>query len=103
MNIQEIMRQAQKMQKEMENIQQNAGKEIIEVSSGGGMVKVKMTGLCELVSIEIDKEIVDPDDVEMLQDLITAAVNEAYKKAKSFLESRMGGVAGGLGLNLPGF
>lgn len=102
MNMQQIMRQAQKMQKKMEEIQEQAAQEIVEVSSGGGMVKARMTGKQELVSIEIEKEIVDPEDIGMLQDLILAAVNEALKKSQALMQERMNEVTGGLGLNLPG-
>jgi DNA-binding YbaB/EbfC family protein len=102
MNMQQIMRQAQKMQKRMEELQQQAANETIEVSSGGGMVKIVMNGKQELISISIEKEIVNPDDVEMLQDLITAALNEAVRKSQDLMQSKMQELTGGMGLNIPG-
>ncbi len=102
MNMQQIMRQAQKMQKQMEEIQAKAGAEVVEAAAGGGMVKVKMNGKQELLSITLEKEIIDPNDPEMLQDLITAAVNEGIKKAQALMQERMQALTGGLGINLPG-
>ena len=102
MNMQQIMRQAQKMQKKMEEIQEQAANETVEVASGGGMVKVVMSGKQELVSITLEKEIVDPEDVEMLQDLIAAAVNEAVKKSQSLMQERLAEITGGMGINMPG-
>lgn len=102
MNMQQIMRQAQKMQKKMEELQEQAANEVVEVTSGGGMVKVKMNGKQELLSIELEKEIIDPEDPEMLQDLIVAAVNEAVKKTQALMQDRMSELTGGMGLNIPG-
>jgi len=102
MNIQQIMKQAQKMQKKMEEMQAEAAKEIVETSAGGGMVTVKVNGKQEVVSITIEKSVVDPEDVEMLQDLIVAAVNEGIKKSQEMLQEKMSTVTGGLGLNFPG-
>lgn len=102
MNMQQIMRQAQKMQKKMEEMQQQVAQEIVEVSAGGGMVKARMNGKQELVSIEIEKEIVDPEDIGMLQDLVMAAVNEAVKKSQALMQERMNEITGGLGINMPG-
>ncbi len=102
MNMQQIMRQAQKMQKKMEELQEQAANEVVEVTSGGGMVKVKMNGKQELLSIELEKEIINPEDPEMLQDLIAAAVNEAVKKTQALMQERMSELTGGMGLNLPG-
>jgi DNA-binding YbaB/EbfC family protein len=102
MNMQQIMRQAQKMQKKMEELQQQAANETVDVSSGGGMVKVVMNGKQELISISIEKEIINPDDIEMLQDLIAAAVNEAVRKSKDLMQSKMQELTGGMGLNIPG-
>lgn len=102
MNMQQIMRQAQKMQKKMEEVQEQAANETVEVASGGGMVKVVMNGRQELLSIALEKEIVDPEDIEMLQDLIAAAVNEATKKSQALMQERLAEVTGGLGLNMPG-
>ena len=102
MNMQQIMRQAQKMQKQMEEIQAKAADEVVEVASGGGMVKVKMNGKQELLSIILEKEIIDPADPEMLQDLILSAVNEGIRKSQSLMQERLQSVTGGLGMNLPG-
>ena len=100
MNMQQIMREAQKMQKKMEQMQEEAASQIVDAAAGGGMVKATMDGKQELLSISIEKEIVDPDDVEMLQDLIVAAVNEASKKAQAMMQEKMQGLTGGL--NIPG-
>lgn len=100
MNMQQIMRQAQKMQKKIEEAQEEAGREIIDASAGGGMVKVSMNGRLEVVSVSIEQEIINPDDQEMLQDLVRAAVNEAVKKAQALVQERMGAVTGGI--NIPG-
>lgn len=102
MDIRQMMKQAQKMQKKMEEIQEQAAKEIIEATSGGGMVTVKVNGKQELISINIEKSVVDPEDVDMLQDLIVAAINEGMKKSKDMVAERMSALTGGLGLNFPG-
>ncbi|MBC7196196.1 MAG: YbaB/EbfC family nucleoid-associated protein [Deferribacterales bacterium] len=102
MNIQQIMKQAQKMQKKMEEIQAQVAKEVVEASAGGGMVTVKVNGNQEVVEITIEKSVVDPEDVEMLQDLIVAAVNEGIKKSQELVKEKMAAVTGGMGLNLPG-
>ena len=83
MNMQQIMRQAQKMQKKMEEAQAEAAAQVVEASAGGGMVSVKVNGKQELLEVVIEKDVVNPDDVEMLQDLIVAAVNEGMKDRKS--------------------
>ena len=102
MNIQQMMKQAQKMQKKMEEIQEEAAKEVIEASAGGGMVTVKVNGKQEILSIVIEEDVVNGDDIEMLQDLVVAAVNEGVKKSKEMVEQKMSALTGGLGLNLPG-
>ena len=102
-NIQQLMKQAQKMQQEMLAAQESLKDEIAEASAGGGMVKVKVTGDLNVKEIVIDPQAVDPEDVELLQDMVIAAVNEALRSAQSLAESKMGGIAGGLGgLGLPG-
>ena len=90
------------MQKKMEEIQEEAAKEVIEASAGGGMVTVKVNGKQEVISIVIEEDVVSSDDIEMLQDLVVAAVNEGIKKSKEVVEQKMSAVTGGLGLNLPG-
>lgn len=103
-NIQQLMKQAQKMQQEMMAAQESLKDEVVEASAGGGMVTVKVTGDLVVKEIVIDPQAVDPEDVELLQDMVLAAVNEAVRSAQSLAESKMGGIAGGLGgLGLPGF
>ena len=93
-----LMQQAQQMQSQMQQVQEEAANEVVEASAGGGMVTVKATGGGEIVSIEIDPKAIDPDDPEMLSDLILAAVNEALRSASALMESKMQGmIPGGLG------
>jgi DNA-binding YbaB/EbfC family protein len=102
-DMQKLMLQAQKMQAEMMKAQEELANETVEASAGGGMVTVKATGAGEIVEIKIAKEAIDPDDPEMLEDMVLAAVNEAVRSAHTLMESRMGGMMGGLGgLGLPG-
>ncbi len=93
-----LMRQVQKMQEDMTKVQDEVAKEEITVSSGGGMVEVTITGGLEIQAIAIKPEVVDPDDVEMLQDLVLAAVNEAIEKAQELMSSQMSSLTGGLGI-----
>ena len=95
-NMQNLMRQAQKMQAEMQKKQEEAANTEFETSAGGGAVVVKATGAKEIKGIIIKKEVVDPDDVEMLQDLVLTAVNEALRKADDMMQEGLGG------LNIPG-
>ena len=99
-----MMKQAQKLQKQMLEIQEEAAKKTVEGSAGGGMVKVIANGHQDIIEIKIDPEVVDPEDVELLEDLVLAAVNNANEKAKSLMEEEMGKILpGGLGnLNIPG-
>ncbi len=99
-----MMKQAQKLQKQMLEIQEKAAKKTVEGSSGGGMVKVIANGHQEIIDIKIDPEVVDPEDIELLEDLVLAAVNNAKDKAKSMLEEEMGKIIpGGIGgLDIPG-
>lgn len=97
-NMQNIMKQAQKMQAEMARVQEELKDERVEVSVGGGVVKVVMTGELVLESISIDPSAVDPDDVVMLQDLVTAAVNEAVRQAQDVAGRKMSAVTGGMGI-----
>jgi DNA-binding YbaB/EbfC family protein len=92
------MKQAQKMQAEMAKVQEELKEERIEASTGGGMVKVVMTGDLAIESVTIDPAAVDPDDVAMLQDMVTAAVNEALRMAQDLSNQKMSQVTGGLGL-----
>jgi hypothetical protein len=93
MNIQKLMKQAQQMQ---EKLLQEQGTLELEVSVGGGMVTVKMNGLKQLLAVQIDREVVDPEDPRMLADLIQAAVNEAGRKVDEELQQKLGGMTGGL-------
>jgi DNA-binding YbaB/EbfC family protein len=103
-NMQQLLKQAQKMQQDMLQAQEALKDEIVEASAGGGMVTVKVSGDLEVKSITIDPQAVDPDDVELLQDMVLAAVNEALRSAQELASSKLGGIAGGLGgLGLPGF
>jgi nucleoid-associated protein EbfC len=102
-NMNQILKQAQQMQAEMAKAQEQLKSEIVEASAGGGMVKVTMTGDMQLREINISPEAVDPEDVELLQDMVTAAVNEALRSAQELAANRMGGIAGlGGGGGLPG-
>ena len=104
MDLGAIMKQAQKMQEDMAKAQEELKDEVVDASAGGGMVKVKVTGDLAVQSIEIDPDAVDPEDVEMLQDMVLAAVNEGIRAAQERAESKMGGIAGGGlgGMSLPG-
>ena len=97
MNIQQMMKQAQQMQ---ERLQKQMADMRIEASSGGGMVTVVMNGAKQVQSITIDPEVVSKDDVEMLQDLIVAALNDAHRKADDEMQKSMGGMLGGM--RIPG-
>ncbi|MBY0099735.1 YbaB/EbfC family nucleoid-associated protein [Mesobacillus maritimus] len=99
-NMQNMMKQMQKMQKKMAQAQEELGEKRIEGSAGGGMVTVIVTGHKEIVDVQIKQEVVDPDDVEMLQDLVLAATNDALKKAEELTNSTMGQFT--KGMNLPG-
>ena len=98
MNIGQIAKMAQQMQTQMAQIQQELREATLEAKAGGGAVRVVITGAQEIRSIEIDPSAVDPDEVEMLQDLVVAAVNDAIGRSKELERERMGSVAGGLGL-----
>ena len=99
-NMNGMMKQVQKMQEEMTALQTELEEREYEVSAGGGMVQVKINGKREILHIDIQPDIVDPDDIETLADVVTAAVNEAIKKVDSTSESEMQKITGGL--NIPG-
>lgn len=99
-NMNKLMKQVQKMQQDMVKLQEELQEKTVEATAGGGVVKVVASGKKQLVSIEIDPEVVDPDDVEMLQDLIMAATNEALQKAEDMVADEMGKLTGGI--NMPG-
>lgn len=92
-----LMKQAQQLQAEMAKAQEELKAEVVEASAGGGMVKVKITGDLELRELTIDPEAVDPEDAELLQDMVLAAVNEAIRSARELAQSKMGQATGGLG------
>lgn len=102
MNMQQIMKQAQKMQKQLEEQQEKAKDIEVSASAGGGMVKVSATGELKLKEITIDPEAVDPDDVDLLQDMILAAVNEALSSAQDAMNKQMTDAMGLGGMNIPG-
>jgi nucleoid-associated protein EbfC len=99
-NLGNIMKQAKKMQERMGQLQQELETRTIEAQAGGGMVRVVVNGKFEVVSLKIEKEVVNPEDVEMLQDLIAAAVNEGVPKAQEMTSQEMAKITGGL--NIPG-
>jgi len=100
-DVNALMKQAQKMQDEMLQAQESLKDEVVEASAGGGMVKVKMGGDLTLREIIIDPEAVDPEEAEMLAEMVQAAVNEGLRAAQELANSKMGGITGGLG-GLPG-
>jgi nucleoid-associated protein EbfC len=101
MDLGALMKQAQQMQTDMAKVQEELKDEEVDASAGGGMVKVKVSGDLAVKEITIDPDAVDPGDVEMLQDLVLAAVNEGIRAAQERAEAKMGGITGGLG-GLPG-
>ncbi|HCY85311.1 MAG TPA: YbaB/EbfC family nucleoid-associated protein [Desulfobacteraceae bacterium] len=99
-NMNNMMKQAQKLQKKMLKTQQELALKTVEASAGGGMVKVVANGGQKIESIVLEKEVVDPEDIEMLQDLVMAAVNDALNKSQEMISSEMGKLTGGF--NIPG-
>ena len=100
MNMTNLMKQAQKMQKRMMEVQEEMTNRTVEASVGGGMVTATANGSGEIVSIKLSPEVVDPDDIEMLEDLIVAAVSEAHHKAQELMGDEMGQLTGGI--KIPG-
>jgi DNA-binding YbaB/EbfC family protein len=98
MDMNKMMKQVQQLQSEMMEAQEKLKDEVVEASAGGGMVKVKMTGDLELRELRIDPEAIDPEDAEVLEDMVTAAINEALRSAQELAQSKLGGATGGLGL-----
>ena len=99
-NMGQIMKQAQQFQSKMAKLQEELNRRTVEASAGGGMVTVMANGAQEILSIRIDPEVVDPDDLEMLQDLVMAAVNDALSRAKEMVNQEMGQLT--KGMNIPG-
>ena len=100
MDMTQIMQQAQQFQQKMADVQQDLAKHEITSTVGGGMVSAKVNGKNELLTISIDKEVINPDDQGMLQDLVVAAVNDAMKKARDAMQGEMSKMTGGM--NIPG-
>ena len=100
MNMQQMMKQARKMQEQLAAAEDNLKTQTVDTSAGGGMVKVTMTGDMKIETIKIDPDACDPEDVEMLQDLVISAVNEALRQADDAMSSRMNSFTSGL--NIPG-
>jgi DNA-binding YbaB/EbfC family protein len=98
--MQGMMKQAQKLQKQMAKLQEELALKTVEATAGGGMIKVVANGKQQIVSIDIEKEVVDPEDVDMLQDLVLAAINDALAKSQEMVNSQMGKLTGGM--NIPG-
>jgi nucleoid-associated protein EbfC len=105
MDVNKLMQQAAQMQAELQKVQEEAANEVVEASAGGGMVTVKANGAGEIVEVRIDPQAIDPDDPELLADMVMAASNEALRSARGLVESKMSGMLPqGLGdLGLPGF
>ena len=105
-NMQQLLKQAQKMQEEMMAAQEALKDEVVQASAGGGMVTVKVSGDLVVKEVVIDPQAVDPEDVELLQDMVLAAINEALRSAQELASAKLGGITGGLGglgdLGLPG-
>ena len=109
LDLNSMMKQLQQVQSDMAEAQEKLKDEVVDASAGGGMVKVKMSGDLRLLEVAIDPEAIDPEDPELLQDMVTAAVNEGIRAAQELASNRLGGIAGGLGgggglggLGLPG-
>jgi DNA-binding YbaB/EbfC family protein len=98
LDINKLMQQAQQMQQQMAEAQEQLASETVEASAGGGLVTVRATGNGEIISIKIDPKAIDPDDPELLEDMVLAAVNEALRSAQSLAQSKLGAMTGGLGL-----
>lgn len=98
MNPNDMMRQLQRLQAEMERVQAETEKEELKVTAGGGAIEIVITGGLEIKSIKLDPELLNPDDVEMVQDLLLSAVNDAIKKAQALMAERMSAFTGGLGI-----
>ncbi|NLV15640.1 MAG: YbaB/EbfC family nucleoid-associated protein [Syntrophomonadaceae bacterium] len=99
-NMNKMMKQAQKMQQDMAKLQEELANRVVEATVGGGVIEVSVSGKQELLAIKIKPEAVDPDDIEMLQDLVLAAVNEGLKKSQEMVAEEMSKITGGL--NIPG-
>jgi nucleoid-associated protein EbfC len=97
-NMGKLMKQAQQLQSRMTRLQEELAEKTVEATSGGGMVKVVANGKQQIISIQIEKEVVDPEDVDMLQDLVAAAVNEALSRSQTMVNEEMSKLTGGMGI-----
>ncbi len=102
MDMNKLLQQAQQMQEQMAKVQEELAHEVVEASAGGGMVTVKATGAGEIQEIKIDPRAIDPDDPELLEDMVLAAVNEALRSSQALAQSKLGAMTGLDGLGLPG-
>jgi DNA-binding YbaB/EbfC family protein len=98
MNLNKLMKQAQKMQEQMAKTQADLEKKTVEVSAGGGKVKATANGAGDVIAIKIDKEVVDPNDVEFLEEIVLSAVKQAVEEGKALAQSEMSKITGGLGM-----
>ncbi len=98
MNIQKMMKQAQKMQADMQKAQEELGQRIVEATAGGGKITVTANGAGDILSIKISKDVVDPNDVEMLEDLVLTGVQKAIAEGRALMQAEMGKITGGMGL-----
>jgi DNA-binding YbaB/EbfC family protein len=98
LDMNKLMQQAEQIQQQMAQAQEQLASETVDASAGGGMVTVRATGGGDIVEIKIDPKAIDPDDPELLEDMVLAAVNEALRSAQSLAQSKLGAVTGGLGL-----
>jgi DNA-binding YbaB/EbfC family protein len=96
----DMMKQAKKLQQEMGKVQEESKKKTVEATAGGGMVSVTASGALEILSVKIERDVVNPDDIEMLQDLVVAATNEALRRAQQMVSEDMSKITGGM--NIPG-
>ena len=102
MNLDKVMKQAQQMQKKILQAQESLAHETVEATVGGGMVTAKFTGKGDIVSISIDPEVINPDDKDMLEDLIVSAVTQGIEKSRDLTNEKLGGITGALGLSSMG-
>lgn len=98
MNIQKMMKQAQKMQADMQQAQEELGQRIVEATAGGGKITVTANGAGDILSIKISRDVVDPNDVEMLEDLVLTGVQKAIAEGRALMQAEMGKITGGMGL-----
>ncbi len=100
-NMNQLMKQAQKMQRKMEQAQKELEEAVYEATAGGGVVKVKLSGKKEVLEISLAEEVVDPDDIEMLEDLLVVAINDALTQMQDDADAKLGGATGGMGGGMP--